>query len=256
MRLTSLIAIGNIALASFSPLPLTAQTPRRVDNENAAWLVYTGIHPISKSWRLQLEAQLRQTEGANQPQQRLYRTGLLRVLNPVARVGFGYAHTRTYPPEEFVSNPVPFLEHRTYQQFDLRQTTGPVVWDNRYRLEQRWTERVTTVGPGTGRRQGWAYTNRARYMLKATIAPGGGAPTAGEPYLIAFDELFVNWGGNVRGNVFDQNRLFGGIGYRLRPTLGLEAGYLNHLVIRANGTDVERHNTLLVGFFSDLPLRK
>ena len=117
------------------PLAATAQSPRRVDNESAAWLAYTGVHPVSASWRLQLEAQLRQTEGVNQPQQRLYRTALLRVLSPVARVGFGYAHTHTYPPEEFVANPVPFLEHRSYQQFDLRQTTGPVMWDNRYRLE-------------------------------------------------------------------------------------------------------------------------
>lgn len=234
----------------------SAQSPRRVDNESAAWLAYTGIHPISRTWRVQLEAQLRQTELASQPAQRLYRTALLKQLTPVARIGLGYAHAHTYPPEEFVANPVPFLEHRTYQQFDLRQTTGPIMWDNRYRIEQRWIERLATVGPGTGRRTGWTYTNRARYMLKATVAPGGGPPGRHEPYLVASDELFVNWGGSVRSNVFDQNRLFGGVGYRIASTFGVELGYLNHLVLRANGTDVERNNTVLLGFLSDVPFRR
>jgi hypothetical protein len=73
---------------------------------------------------------------------------------------------------------------------------------------------------------------------------------------VGSDELFVSFGRNVRSNVFDQNRLFGGVGYRVRATLGVEAGYLNHLVLRGNGTDVERNHTLLIGISSDAPLRR
>jgi hypothetical protein len=117
-------------------------------------------------------------------------------------------------------------------------------------------ERLGTAGDAAGRRVGWTYTSRARYLLRATVAPGGGPPQAGEAYAVAYDELFVSFGRNVRSNVFDQNRLFAGAGYRLRSTLGVEAGYLNHLVLRANGTDVERNHTLVVGIFSEAALRR
>ena len=248
-RLAALLLVAFPAVAA-------AQSPRRSIDEYSAWLAYTGIHPISKDWRVQIEGQWRQTEGWSQPQQRLFRTALLRVLSPTVRVGAGYAVTRTNPPEEFVVDAQPFNEHRAYQQLDLRQQTGPVLWDHRYRLEQRWGERLSTAGADRGERLGWTYTNRARYFLRTTMAPGGGAPETGESYFVAYDEVFVNFGSQVRNNVFDQNRLFVGAGHRFRPTFGMEAGYLSQIVLRGNGTDVERNHTLLIALFSEFPLRR
>ena len=229
-----------------------AQSPRRVKDETATWLAYIGIHPISPTWRLQLEGQLRQTERGQQPQQRLFRTALLRVLNSTARAGAGYAFNRSHPPEEFVANPVPTNEHRTYVQFDMQHSAGPSHIDHRYRLEQRWIERLDA----SGAREGWTYTNRARYFLRGFLAPGGGSPGDGEPYLVGFDEIFVNFGENVRNNIFDQNRLFVGGGYRWSRALSVEVGYLNQLIVRPTGTDIERNHTLFVGFVSGAPLRK
>jgi len=241
-----LFALVAITIAS----PADAQSPRRTDDETATWLTYTGIHPISERWRWQIEAQLRQTEGAAQPAQRLFRTALLRVLNPVSRVGTGYAFAHTRQPEEFVADPQTFSEHRTYQQFDLRLITGPLVFDNRYRLEQRWLERVGT-GQDAGRHLGWIYTNRARYALRATVVPGGGPPREHRPFVFASNEVFVNFGRNVRNNVFDQNRLAGGVGYRFSRALSAELGYLNQIVLRSTGTDVERNHTMVLGFTSE-----
>lgn len=243
-----LLLLGAAGARAQPPAPV-----RTVADEPAAWLAYLGVHPISPRWRVQLEAQLRQTEGVRQPQQRLYRTALLRGLGPRARAGAGYALVRSYPPDEFVATPVPFTEHRAYQQLDLNMGAGPLVVDHRYRLEQRFAERLG-VGASALRRVGWTYTNRARYLLRATLAPGGGAPTAGEPYLTAYDELFVGFGRNVRSNVFDQNRAFVGVGYRWTPVLRAEVGYQNHYVLRANGTDAERNHTLLTTVFSEVPL--
>lgn len=237
------------------PLAAQAQSPRRTIDERSTWLAYTGIHPISPVWRLQLEGQLRQTEGLSQPQQRLFRTALLRVLNPTARVGAGYAATRTYPPEEFVTDPMPFSEHRAYEQLDLRQLVGKVVVDHRYRLEQRWVERLAPSGPERGDRTGWTYTNRARYFLRTFIVPGGGAPSNGKSYFVAYDEIFVNFGEQVRNNIFDQNRFFVGVGHRWSAAFSLEAGYLNQTILRGNGTDVERNHTLLIGLSSEKRFR-
>lgn len=232
--------------------PLAAQSPRRTDDERASWITYTGIHPLTPRWRLQLEAQLRQTEGTAQPAQRLFRTALLRVLNPAARTGVGYAFVRTRPPEEFVVDPQPFNEHRLFEQLDLRLVTGPLVFDNRYRLEQRWLERVGT-GAQSGEHLGWTYVNRMRYLLRGTLVPGGGPPRDRVPYVFGADEVFVNFGRNVRNNVFDQNRASVGVGYRFSRALGAELSYLNQIVLRSSGTDVERNHTIVIGFTSEAP---
>ncbi len=234
------------------PTVAVAQSSRRVDDEAATWVSYIGVHPVSPTWRLHLEAQLRQTEGLVQPQQRLYRTALLRVLNSSVRAGAGYAFTHTYPPEEFVTDPQPVNEQRIYEQLDLNQRVGPVHLDHRYRLEQRWSQRLQT--PTTD--AGWTYTNRARYLARGFIAPGGGTAGDGEPYFVAYDEVFINFGKNVRSNVFDQNRVFAGVGYRFSRALTAEVGYMYQLTMRASGTDVERNHTINIGFSSSAPLRR
>ena len=89
---------------------------------------------------------------------------------------------------------------------------------------------------------------------RVTTSPGGGAPKNGRNYLTAYDEIFINFGRVVRYNVFDQNRLFAGVGYQWSPKLRAEAGYLNQFVLRSNGTDAERNHTLFLGFASDAPL--
>lgn len=187
--------------------------------------------------------------------QRFIRTGLLRVLVPGVRAGGGYMFAHTSPPEEFVPTVVRFTEHRTWQQFDMNANTGRYAWNHRFRLEQRWQERLGTKGADSAQHVGWNYTNRARYAARiVTSAGGGGAPKNGKPYLVLSDELFISFGRIVRYNVFDQNRLFAGVGYQWSAKLRAEAGYLNQFVLRSNGTDAERNHTLFIGFASDAPL--
>ena len=113
------------------------------------------------------------------------------------------------------------------------------------------------VGSGAeaGEHLGWTFSNRARYNLKATMAPGGGAPKDGKPYLFASDEVFLNFGRNIQYNIFDQNRVIGGVGFRFSKMLSAELSYLNQIVLKSNGTDEERHNIIVVGFSSEAPIR-
>jgi hypothetical protein len=245
------IALVLVALPGFA----RAQSPRQARTESGAWFAYTGIHPISERWRWQIEGQFRQTDGATKAAQRLYRTALLRTLNSATRVGLGYGFAQTHPPADFVADPQLFREQRIYEQLDLKLPTGPLVVDSRVRMEQRWTEKVGT-GAEAGQHLGWTYTNRARYNLKATMAPGGGGPKDGKPYVFASDEVFLGFGKNVRYNIFDQNRLIGGVGFRFSKMLSAELSYLNQIVVRSNGTDEERHNIVIVGFSSEAPIRR
>jgi hypothetical protein len=231
-----------------------AQSPRQARTESGAWFAYTGIHPISDRWRWQIEGQIRQADGASQFAQRLYRTALLRTLNSSTRVGAGYGFAQTRPSDLFSTDPQLAHEHRVYEQLDLKLPTGPVVVDSRVRMEQRWLEKVGS-GAEAGEHLGWTFSNRARYNLKATMAPGGGAPKDGKPYLFASDEVFLNFGRNIQYNIFDQNRVIGGVGFRFSKMLSAELSYLNQIVLKSNGTDEERHNIIVVGFSSEAPIR-
>lgn len=245
--------------AAFSIFPDSTanaqESVRKTADQGATWINYTGIHPISDKWRVLAEAQLRQYDLGQQPMQRFLRGGLLRVIAPGVRVGGGYLFAHTYPPEEFVPTVVRFTEHRTWQQFDMNAATGRFAWNHRYRLEQRWLERMGTSGADSAKRVGWNYSNRMRYMARATTSQGGGgAPKDGKFYLTAFDELFVSFGEKVRYNVFDQNRVFVGVGHQWSPKLRAEFGYMNQIVLRGNGVDTERNHTLMLSFISDAPL--
>lgn len=253
-RALTLAAHAVFASAALSNASLSAQESiRHVVDQPAAWLAFTGINPISEKWRLLSEVQIRQYDGGRQPMQRFFRTGLLRVLTPGVRAGAGYMLAHTSPPEEFVPIVVRFTEHRTFEQFDMNAATGRFAWNHRYRLEQRWLERLGTTGADSAKHLGWNYTNRFRYMARVTTSPGGGPPKNGKPYLSAYDEVFVSFGRVVRYNVFDQNRAFAGVGYQWSPKLRAEFGYLNQFVLRSNGTDAERNNTIFLGFYSDAP---
>ena len=231
------------------------QTPaRESEDRGAVWLAYTGTHPVSPLWRVMLEGQLRRITPVSDPQAWLLRTALIRSLGEHASVGAGYLHQASFR-YGFGTELATTNEHRAFQQLELRQGAGPFALNHRYRLEQRWTERLEAAAGGGAERVGWTYTNRTRYQLRATTAPGGGSPQDGEPYLTAYDELFVSFGRNVRGNVFDQNRAFAGAGYRWSRALRLEAGYLHNYVLRSNGRQAERNHTLFVGVFSEAPLR-
>ena len=224
---------------------------RTVVSQPAAWVNYTGIHPVSDQWRVLAELQFRQYDGGRQPMQRFVRTGLLRVVTPGVRMGGGYLFAHTSPPEDFVPTVIRFSEHRLWQQFDMNANTGKFAWNHRYRLEQRWTQRLGTSGPDSAQHLGWNYSNRMRYMARVVRAPGGGPPKNGKLYLAAYNELFMSFGRNVRFNVFDQNRAFVGLGKQWSPKFRAELGYMNQLVLRANGTDMERNHTVMLAFASD-----
>ena len=255
--LPAVTALVLIAAATPAVPSLAAQeTIRHTEDEKGAWLAFTATNPISDKWRLLTEVQIRQYDAGKQPMQRFFRTGLLRVLTPGVRAGAGYLFAHTYPPEEFVPVVTRTSEHRMFEQLDMNATTGRFAWNHRYRLEQRWLERLGTAGADSAQHLGWNYSNRFRYMGRVTTAPGGGAPKNGKPYVTAYDEIFLSFGRVVRYNVFDQNRAFAGVGYQWSPKFRAELGYLNQFVLRSNGTDAERNHILLLGFYSDAPLFK
>jgi len=250
-----LLALSLILALTSAPPPAAAQgSGRTVKSNTNAWLMYFGDHALSDRLALHLEAQLRRANGLRDPQQLLLRPGLIYSLARNARITAGYGYVETYPYGEL---PVPyrFPEHRAWEQLQLTHATGRLGWLHRYRLEQRWVGSVDTVG-GRERVREWRASGRMRYLLRGTLPLLGRTLDAGEPYLSAYDELFVSFGRNVQMNVFDQNRAYAAVGFALGSSTRLELGYLDQLVAKPDGVRFERNHTAQLALFSAVPFHR
>lgn len=118
-------------------------------------------------------------------------------------------------------------EHRIYQQVITKQSTGKLKLQHRYRFEQRFVEDIFKL--------------RFRYFLGLNFPLWQKEESPKEVYLSIYNEIFLN----TKQNVFDRNRLYGGIGFRLNKKIRFEFGYMNQFLSNGN-----RDQLNMVCFFS------
>ncbi|HKK87306.1 MAG TPA: DUF2490 domain-containing protein, partial [Saprospiraceae bacterium] len=104
-------------------------------------------------------------------------------------------------------------EHRIYQQFITLQKFGRLRLQHRYRFEQRWIEDQD-------------FRLRFRYFLALNLALNKTEFTDKTFYLSAYNEIFLN----NNQVVFDRNRLYGGLGYKLNDRLRFEIGHMTQFL--------------------------
>lgn len=208
--------------------PAWGQPEGRVVDHNAiGWFTYNGDHQLSEKWAVHTEAQWRRTRLGLGRQQRLLRLGAVYQLAEQVEVSGGYTHLTTYPygdyPTAELGEPTP--EHRAYQDVTFSSAYSRLRLAHRFRLEQRWLGQLATSNPE--RVASWQYQSRARYQVAADLPLRGPTLEDGELYVNFFDEVFVSFGRHVGRNVFNQNRLSGGLGYQVRENWKLELNYFN-----------------------------
>jgi hypothetical protein len=227
---------------------------QRVLNTNTnVWLNYTGTFKISNHWSVYAESQLRRSEGISTPQQFLIRPAMQYNFdnNNSMSLGYLFVHTNVYGSQPALSA---FGENRTWQQLQIRSQNGPFEIVNRLRLEQRWVNVPVKDATGIAKEGGPVYSNRMRIQNKISLPFKGKQIVDKSFYAMIGDEVMINFGNNVKGNVFDQNRIFGGLGYRI-PKIGrMEAGYLYQKIFKGDGVKVEGNNTITLSLIHNISL--
>ena len=151
-------------------------------------------------------------------------------VDPSLSVWGGYAYVGQLP-----ENDEPDVhEHRSWQQLLFGPRWGPIAFQLRPRLEQRFRHDEDVA---------W----RARLFGRMNIALWHGGPLA----LAAWDEVFIalhdtSWG--APGG-YDQNRLFLGPAYGV-GSLRVEAGYLSVVIRNADRSLQVQHNVGAMTFVS------
>ncbi len=190
----------------FGLLMANAQQPG--EDEMGAWYMYFGTNKVSERFSIHTEAQFRFYETTSNFNQLLLRTGLNYHINPnaIATAGYGYIDTdNTFFEFE---NEVNSKEHRIFEQFILKNKVWELLFEHRYRLEQRFLD-----FDGVKDTQ-----HRARYRIQMTL------PLTDTFFLNFYDELFIN----LQDDLFGQNRLYGAVGVNITENSSIQIGYLRN----------------------------
>lgn len=210
---------STFALAAVLFAPVAA----RADTDTQGWGTLLVTAKAGKNWRLSNETILRtgNTRGFYELENN-FMVGY--SLDKKVTVWLGYTHDPNYLHGDFA-----VMERRFRQQvsFDNFAHLGPVRFNGRLRLEQRWRDGVA----GTG----W----RLRPFLKASLPVAQGSKVM----IVASHESFIDLNKTAFQTVNGEERMrnFIGINAPITKKLSIEAGYLNQHGVRPGKLDTSDH---------------
>jgi hypothetical protein len=216
-----------------------------------SWYIVGADVALTDRWSVLLDTQMRRSGPIDETQSLFFRPALIYSLSPNIKLGYGVSRSESFPYGK-IPNAYRAPEWRQFQQVQLSHSIDRVAFTHRYRLEQRWLGR-RGADTSDHRIETWTRLSRFRYQLKATIPLRGDGVDVGEAYLTAGDEVLLGFGRNVALNVFDQNRLSTAVGWRFATSWRAEVGFLEQLLLKSNGRDMERNHTLTAGMFYSRP---
>lgn len=185
------------------------------DSNIGNWVLLFGNKQINEKVNWHHEVQYRNYNAAGDLEQLLLRTGIGMKVGDNANLlqGYGFIRSENYinDTEKAIVN-----EHRLYQQLITKQQVGQLRMQHRYRFEQRFVESDFKL--------------RFRYFLSMAYPLWKETESGKEFYATTYNEIFLN----TKTDVFDRNRLYGGLGFRLNKQFRFELGYMNQFLNRAN----------------------
>lgn len=190
------------------------------------WMLLFGNKNINEKVNWHHEVQYRNYDAIGDLEQLLLRTGLgFKVEeNTNLLLGYGFIRSENYTQED---TKVVVNEHRIFQQVITKQSVNKLRLQHRYRFEQRFVEENFRL--------------RFRYFLGLAYPLWKEESSPREFYYSMYNEIFLN----TKSDVFDRNRLYSGLGYKLNDTFRFELGYMNQFL---NGGNRDQVN--LVCFFN------
>ena len=192
----------------------------------SGWLASFNTFRLNKRFSIHAEAQLRSTDQWQQVATIILRPGLNFHVNKTLMLTTGYALVESRRTAGGLSSLLP--EHRIWQQVLVSQKINRISLAHRFRFEERFLPRAKAVNDEL-KTDGHDQAFRFRYFVRSLFPLTGGTGFAKGPYAALQNEVFLNTGDKsaVNGKAFDQNRLYGAIGYRFTGKIDIEAGYLN-----------------------------
>lgn len=232
-----------------------AQNDRVNDYNNTNWFQTINTIALNKKWSFHFEYQWRRESGLKYWQQSLFRIGTNYKINDNITAHAGYAWAETFPYGDFpIASAGTFPEHRIYEQITFRQPMKKFIFSHRFRIEQRLLGRVKSNTGSNREIEDWFFLHRFRYQFRTQYPFYKKGDK--QLYGVASDEIFIGAGKNLGTNIFDQNRIFLLLGFKLNKKITIEGGYFNQTLQQGrtinNSTIIQRNNGVVLGSFLNL----
>lgn len=248
-------------------LEILAQSPRQYYHIANGWtdLNISGKIAGKFSWQLENQHRRQDQQGDYNPatttgnpyhnlNQHIFRPYIHYQMSPLVRFSLmplGWIGTNRFVNGEVAAF---FPELRVSPQVILSQQLNRLRIDHRLRYEFRWLGANEPIDSKSflygGDFSNSLFKKRFRYQIKGSMPLGKEKMEDKTWYLQAYNELMINMGENVPNlNIFDQNRVLIGLGYRINQHLTVEMGYMQQSVFRFNNVaknNVELNNILQV----------
>jgi hypothetical protein len=197
------------------------------------WLIYFGNQAIDSKWNWYNEVQVRNYNFIGDLEQLVLRTGIgynLTENNNNVLLGFAYVYSERYVP--VIEKKISSDTYAIYEQFITRQNFGRVFILHRYRIEERFLPND--------------FRMRFRYFLSFNIPVTDKTMSRHTLYVSAYNEIFLNG----ETPVFDQDRVYGAMGFVINQNLRAELGVMTQIFENRN------KNQLQMVFFNNIPFKR
>ncbi|MHA4740495.1 DUF2490 domain-containing protein [Dyadobacter sp. MSC1_007] len=229
-----LLLLVNFTLPSFGQ--------KQIDKYKGVWSGYMAQARLSDKWGLWFDLHARHVDFLDRWSTQIIRPGIIYYPNENLRVMAGYTYARNFPaPGLRTVRP----ENRIWQQVIWTTRQKRLQTQQGIRIEERFNRKVAN----DQLQDGYHFAFRFRYQITLRVPLNRDFIEANTVFLALSEEILVNAGKQITYNVFDQNRLFAGLGYQFTENLGVQAGYMNQFQQLSSGNRFNSNNVLRVSIF-------
>lgn len=193
---------------SFLVLILISFTTIQAQRPLGSWNILNAKLNLSKQWSIWGEGQLRSIQFYDEFFYYEAKGGVTFNLKDHVSLTGGIGHYSTYTLGGNFVQPLVTSETRTWLQVAMDQKWDRIIFEHRYRIEQRHLN--------TG------YKNRYRYRLNATIPINHKDVSPKTLYAYIGDEIFFHG----KAPFYERNRFYTGLGFKISPLVVIQSGYM------------------------------
>jgi len=208
---------------------------KQIDEHSLFWLGSVNNIRFNEHWGLNADFHFRTFDFLSHPYGFIVRGRGDYYFNENLTAGIGYGHmwtaALTVPGAPF-SN-----ENRITEQVQLNSEKGRFSISNRWRLEQRWQQKIVNKEK-TG---DYRFTVRPRYAISFIYSPFKNPIL---PSFTNYNEFMIQFGKEVVYNTFDQLRLSFGIRQTLTTQLNIDLNYMYVYQQQSGGNQYVRAHAL------------
>lgn len=241
-----------IGLCLFLNLPAWAQH-KQTTYQQLVWGRFNQGLVLSEKWEMTNEIEERRFIFPDKQHQLLFRSTLLYKLPHQLQPGAGFTYFLQSPHDPRSASRLMVPELRPHQEINFRSQLGE-RWSlrQRFKLEERFYRKVKEGELASG----YNFNFRLRFKADLFYTLLQDRDKKDQLVLLASNEVMLNAGKEILYNVFDQNRVYGGLRWNTGANTAVEGGYLWWYQQRTNGQAFYHRNILRFTFYHKLTLWK